>query len=151
MSNLLAIGLILLVGGISAIQVGMNGLLGHWLGHPLRAAFANFSIGTMLLGVVLAGFMATQGMGLPTAAQVSAVPWYGWFGGLCGACFVLSTIILAPQVGASTFAACIIAGQLAVAAVLDHYGWLGFSHHPMGLERWLGIGLLLAGVWLIQR
>ena len=45
----------------------------------------------------------------------------------------------------------IIAGQLIVAVLLDHFGLLGFASHPINLWRIVGILLLIAGVLLIKQ
>lgn len=148
--NPVFIVLTLLVGGLSALQVGVNGLLGQVVGHPLRAAFVNFSVGATALGMSLLGLNILLG-GAALPPWSFSAPWYYWLGGLFGSVFVLSTIVIAPQIGASTFAVAIIAGQLTVAALLDHFGVLGFAQHPLTLGRVLGIVLLFTGVWLIQR
>jgi len=44
-----------------------------------------------------------------------------------------------------------LSGQLIAALVLDHYGLLGLSVHPLSLWRVVGTILLLAGVALITR
>jgi uncharacterized membrane protein YdcZ (DUF606 family) len=35
--------------------------------------------------------------------------------------------------------------------VLDHYGLVGFSEHPISLSRLVGAGLVILGVVLVQR
>ena len=47
--------------------------------------------------------------------------------------------------------ALLIAGQMAMSLVMDHYGWLGIPAQPMTLWRVLGAVLLLAGVILIRK
>jgi transporter family-2 protein len=44
-----------------------------------------------------------------------------------------------------------IAGQLAAALVLDHYGLLGLERHPVTLTRALGFVLVLVGAALVRR
>ena len=43
------------------------------------------------------------------------------------------------------------AGQLAMALVVDHFGWMGLPEHPITVTRLAGVALLGAGVWLITR
>jgi transporter family-2 protein len=44
-----------------------------------------------------------------------------------------------------------IAGQLAAALVLDHYGLLGLSQHQVTPVRVAGVALVLAGAMLVRR
>ena len=67
-----------------------------------------------------------------------------------GACLVLSGIFLSHRLGASTFIACIILGQLTASVVCDHFGLVGYQVHHVNLQRILGIGLLAGGVALIR-
>ena len=46
-----------------------------------------------------------------------------WCGGLLGAFYVGATIVLSPRLGAATLFGVIVAGQMATAVVLDHFGY----------------------------
>jgi transporter family-2 protein len=50
----------------------------------------------------------------------------------------------------ATTIALLIAGQLAAALIVDHFGWLGVPVRPVNPYRVLGGGCLLAGVLLIR-
>ena len=45
----------------------------------------------------------------------------------------------------------IVGGQLVMAVILDHFGWLGYAQHPINPMRLLGVGLLVGGVLLVKR
>jgi transporter family-2 protein len=68
-----------------------------------------------------------------------------------GAVFVSTTAWLAPVLGAATLVSVAVAGQMAFALVLDHYGLVGFPVRTMSLGRAVGAGLLVAGVVLIRK
>ena len=40
---------------------------------------------------------------------------------------------------------------LAMALVVDHFGWLGMPEHPITLTRLAGVALLGFGAWLVAR
>jgi len=40
---------------------------------------------------------------------------------------------------------------LAMAVVIDHFGWLGLPENPITWVRVTGVGLLAVGAWLITR
>ena len=45
----------------------------------------------------------------------------------------------------------IYAGQMAMALVLDHFGWAGYREAPISPGKVAGLLLVVAGIWLIQR
>jgi len=77
-----------------------------------------------------------------TASRLS---WYAWSGGLFRA-----VSISCPQLGAATFFALLIAGQMLGSIVFDHFGILGMPVHEISAMRLLGAALLVGGVVLIR-
>jgi transporter family-2 protein len=141
-----AVVLAVIGGVLLAIQAPTNALLGKASGSPIVAAFISFVIGTIALGAAVA---ATSGR--LTAPELRQVPWYAWIGGFYGAFFVAVAAFGAPRVGIGVLLTATIAGQLAAALVLDHYGLLGLARHPVNLTRALGLVLVLVGAVLVRR
>lgn len=56
-----------------------------------------------------------------------------------------------PRVGALLFMVLVIAGQLAMAITLDHFGWAGFREAPITFGKVAGLLLIVAGIWMIRR
>ncbi len=129
------------------LQVGMNSTLRSLLGSPILAAFISFVVGA----VALAGFLGVLRTPLPPRAQWMAVPAWAWFGGILGAFYVASSVIVGPRLGAATLLALVVLGQLGTSLIVDHFGWLGFAQHPLTLMRLTGAALLFGGVLLITR
>jgi bacterial/archaeal transporter family-2 protein len=136
-----------LAGFLFPLQTGINAQLRQWVGHPLLAALVSFGVGTLFLSLC----PPTLGITFPSWSVVKSVPWWAWIGGLLGSISVASSIILAPRMGAAAFIATIVAGQMAASLLLDHLGALGFRFQPITPWRLIGAGLLIGGVWLIQR
>jgi transporter family-2 protein len=86
--------------------------------------------------------------GLGEASE--APPWM-WLGGLFGAFVVLTITVAAPRIGVAAVVALLIAGQLAMGALIDRFGWFGVDRVPLGWIRLLGIGLLAIGTALVLR
>jgi transporter family-2 protein len=135
-----------LAGTLVPVQAGINASLRNFLPHPIFAAITNFLVGLTILGLAAVAMQTSP----PSFEGVSKVPWWCWLGGSMGACLVLSGIVLSHRLGASTFVACIILGQLTASVICDHFGLLGFAVHHANLQRILGIGLLAGGVVLIR-
>jgi len=49
------------------------------------------------------------------------------------------------------FMVLVIAGQLAMAITLDHFGWAGFRESPITFGKVAGLLLIVAGIWMIRR
>jgi transporter family-2 protein len=139
-------GLAVLVGIGLTLQIGLNSIVGAKLGSALTAAAVNFGVGLVAL-VALAAFAAPR----LQASSVASVPAWGWLAGLLGAAYVAATTLLGPRLGAATLLALTLAGQLAAAVVVDHYGIVGFPQHAFSWQRALGIALLIGGTLLIMR
>ena len=135
-----------LVGAGLTVQVGMNAAVRFAIGSPTLAAIVNFVVG--LAGLVIVA-LASGARWTPGSA--AAVPAWAWFGGLLGAAYVASTTVLGPRLGAATLLALTLAGQMAAALAVDHYGVIGFPQSPLTVSRLLGAVLLVAGVLLIMR
>lgn len=144
--SLLSLLLAVIGGALLAVQAPTNAILGKASGSPIVAAFLSFLIGTLALGAASA---ATSGKLFDPGLK--QVPWYAWMGGFYGAFFVAAAAFGAPRVGLGVFLTAAIAGQLAAALVLDHYGLLGLARHSITATRAMGFALVLIGVALVRR
>jgi bacterial/archaeal transporter family-2 protein len=145
--NAFLYALAFVAGLLLTVQVGMNTAVRNAFGSPGAAALVNFLIGS---GGLIAFVMVTRAP-WPARAALSGVPAWAWFGGLLGAFYVGSSVVVGPRLGAAALLALTVFGQLAASMVVDHYGWLNFPQHPLTLTRVAGAALLLAGVILIVR
>jgi transporter family-2 protein len=82
---------------------------------------------------------------------VAHVQWYYLLGGALGAAYVFSALVLVSQIGAGAVAAATVTGQLTTSVLLDRIGFLGLDQQPLTASRVAGVGLLLAGTFLIVR
>ena len=138
--------LVLLAGGMIAIQAPTNAILARGGGSPVLAALISFAVGTV--GLLIA-WLATSNRPSPTA--FAGLPWYAWLGGLYGATFVAVAAYAAPRIGLASLITIGIAGQIAVALWLDHLGALGLPREPINVGRIAGALLDIARVVLVRR
>lgn len=139
--------LALLTGMAMSVQTAINSNLRLSLNNPVLASLISFGSGFLTLLIVF----VSMGNQWPTLAVLRSLPWWKYMGGLIGAVYVTSVILAAPRIGTANLVSLSVAGQLMAAVVLDHYGLLGLAHHPANAWRLLGIGLILAGVWLVVK
>jgi transporter family-2 protein len=144
--GVLALILAVIGGILLAVQAPTNALLGKASGSPIVAAFISFLIGTIALGAAVLGTS-----GRLCDPSLKQVPWYAWLGGFYGAFFVAVAAFGAPRVGVGVLLTAAIAGQLAAALVLDHFGMFGLARHPVTLTRAAGLVLVLIGAVLVRK
>lgn len=146
MPHLLAIALTVFAGALVAMQAPINSALGRAVGS-VQGAVVSFSVGLLALLVLAA---LTTGVGTPGRAR--GLEWYHFVaGGLIGATYVTTVLITVRTLGAGGLTAATIAGQLAMAVAIDHFGLLGLPRNPVNPSRLLGVALLAAGTLLIVR
>ena len=139
--------LALVAGAMMPTQAAINNKLAGYVASPISAAFISFLIGTVGLFV----YMLATGVPVSNVTNIKDAPPIAWLGGLLGAFFVASTVILAPRVGVAMTFSLIVAGQMLITLVLDHFGVLGLPVKEISLARVGGILLIVAGVALIRR
>ena len=146
MALLLPVLLVFIAGAMVALQAPTNALLAKAGGSPVLAALISFIVGTIALFVVWLG-----SGNRPGTAAFAGLPWYAWIGGLYGAMFVAVAAYAAPKIGVASLITIGIAGQIAMALLLDHVGAMGLTREPINLGRIAGAALVIAGVVLVRR
>ncbi len=137
----------LMVGCATATQAGVNSQLRQTLVNPILSALISFCTGTLALTILFFLFNNKTS----DYQTISKISWWKWTGGLLGAYIVTSTILSVPKIGSANMVALVVTGQILLAMVFDHFGWLGFPLHQVNLMRLLGAVLLIAGVILIVK
>jgi bacterial/archaeal transporter family-2 protein len=72
-------------------------------------------------------------------------------GGVAGAVYVTVALIAVREVGAGGVTAATIAGQLALAVLVDRLGVFGLEERAITWDQVVGIALLATGVLLVVR
>ncbi len=134
-------GLAALMGIASTAQGVTNGSMSGKIGLS----------GTILLNaiVVMVGalsFWLTQPR--HEGASLSGIPWYLFLGGAYGICIIGSAAYLFPRIGAGPATAVMIAAQLILALLIDHFG-IGTARLPLTPYRLLGALMLIGGAVLV--
>lgn len=140
-----AVAAMAITGGLVALQPAINAGLGKQTGS-LPAAFVSFAVGALLLAVIVG--ISGQAGGLSSTFDVR---WYYLLGGVLGAAYVFMALKTVGTIGAGGVAAATITGQLTMSVVIDRMGILGLEQQPITASRAIGVGLLLAGTFLIVR
>jgi len=142
-----AVSLALVAGLAGSVQVAVMGRFGQRIG-AFEALAANLAFSTLVATAVL----LTVRHSLAGFGDALRSPWWYWVGGGgMGVIVVLTITVVTPRLGATGTIGLLIAGQLAMGAAIDRYGWFGVDRVPLTWPRLLGIVLLAAGAALTLR
>ena len=133
--------------GVSlVVQQALNANLRYALNSAAWSGFMSYLVGV----ICMAAFALALRDPIPSATVAARIPWWAWSGGLFGAIFIALAIFLIPKLGAATFIALLVAGQMLCSLAFDHFGLLGIPVHPASLVRLAGAAFLILGVVLIR-
>lgn len=124
------------------LAVALNARVGQALKSPLLGAAAVPVVGLAFIGLVL----ALTRTPLPDWRALTEVPPYAWLGGALVTLYFIILIFNAPKVGLGFAVSLVVAGQLAISAVIDHFGLLGIAEAPFSWGRLAGALLIVSGV-----
>ncbi len=140
--------LLAIAAGVSVVtQQVLNANLRGALGSAAWSGFVSYLVGVVCMALLAAALRDP----LPSLGAAARIPWWAWSGGVFGAIFIGLAIVLVPQLGAATFIALLVAGQMLASMAFDHFGWFGLAQRPIDLTRLIGVALLVGGVILIRR
>ena len=109
-------------------------------------AFGSLGAALIVCSIVL---VARQGFGGVTAG-FREPPWL-WLNGVMGAIVVLTITFTAPRIGTFATIGLLIAGQLAMGALIDYFGLFGLDKIPLSAARIAGLVLLGVGAVLVLK
>ena len=148
MSNIYFLLLVALIAGaVLPVQTAVNNKMAVTVGTPVLGALVSFAVGTLSILI----YSVASGESLSSLSTAKDAPAIAWIGGLLGAFFVTATIILMPRLGVALTISLIIAGQLIIALVMDHYGLLGLEVRQVTPLRIAGVVLVGLGTVLIRK
>jgi Uncharacterized protein conserved in bacteria len=147
LSNNFFILLAIAAGMVMPMQAGINNRLAGYVESPFLSAFISFAVGTLSL------FLYILAAGIPLGNLLNAknAPAIAWTGGIIGAFFVTAAIVLVPRLGVALSFSLIIAGQMFITLIIDHFGWFGLPEKPLSAMRVVGAALITIGVILIRK
>jgi transporter family-2 protein len=137
----------IVAGACIATQAPINAQLGRNLGVPIAAAGVSFVAGAILLWAI--AFIYSHVVDTPINFGAPA-PWTFVAGGVLGAFYVFSNIMLTPMIGAAAVMALSVAGQLVGGMFLDKIGFMGMAVREISVGRVAGALMLVTGALMIR-
>lgn len=135
------------IGCIIPLQALVNNSLRVTVGSgAVFAAFMNFLVGAIILGVIC----AVSGEKWSSVVRLDSIAPWQLAGGVLGAIFVFGTTLIAPRIGIATTLSLVITGQILASLVFDRIGILGLVERELSAPRLAGAVLVVAGVLLVN-
>jgi len=133
-------------GVLLPLQSGVNIRLGKSIDSAVYASMLSFVVGvfSMLIYIVMSKQHVTW-EGIRTA------PAYAWIGGVLGAFYVTATMLAFSRIGPALTFGLVVAGQMVIAVLLDHFNVLVPQQHSINVWRIMGILFIVAGVVVIRK
>jgi len=145
MSSIWAVSALAVLGGLAVtLQGQFMGLMDQSMGTKasVLVTYGSGGLAALLLFLLLPGSAFRLGRDLP---------WYVFSAGLLGLVIVGTIGFVLPRMGAAKGFTLMIAAQFILAAAIDHYGLFGAALRPLDLQRFGGMVVVLAGVWMVIR
>ena len=144
--NLTNFGLALALGASFAIYLPMLAWSSRILGSPILGNVPFFFL-AFLTSAVLALLTTDVRAGW---AAASDVPKWLWVSGIVSAFMILGASYLTPRIGTAALFVLMVAGQIAVGAVINQFGLLGVPAQPISGIKFAGIVIVLIGAVLVS-
>lgn len=133
----------LVAGAAMSIQGVMNTRLGDKVGVLETNALVQ-GVGFLLAMVIVLIF------GKGNIKLLSQAPWYSWLGGVIAPIITVTVMLSIKGLSPTVAISAILLAQLTVAALIDALGWLGSERLPFTWQKYVGVGLMAAGVLLMK-
>lgn len=139
----------LLIAFSAGIASSFQGLFnGHWQQKiDLKTVLLINATVVMLGAVVYYVILSVRGEGKTEWGELSASI---ALGGVCGLVIIAAMALAFPRIGALPAVTLFIAGQMAAAIAIGHFGILG-AFQPLDLTKIAGALLVAAGAYLVLR
>jgi len=139
--------LVFLCGALLPLQGGLNAKLAKSMASPVYASMICFIVGAIAMALYLQFTKETFSWQLFKGSALISV----LGGGIIGAIFITASMLALPRLGIGLTFGLVVAGQVIISVLLDHFHILVAERHSINLWRGLGILLIIAGVVIVEK
>jgi transporter family-2 protein len=146
MNKIIWLLIVFVAGSFLPIQAGLNNRMGKAIDNPVYASMISFVVGAIAVGLyILVTKQSVSWVGIRTA------PLYVWLAGVLGAFYVTAIILAFPRIGPAMTFGLVVAGQMVISILLDHFKVMVAEQHPINIWRIIGVLLIVGGVVIIRK
>ena len=146
MNNIFYVVLTIVAGILVTIQGPINVQLGKTIGNSYWSTLMTFIVGGLFILIFALVTKQTTSVGTEQSFKL-----WQLLGGIFGAIYVVSIIIVMPVLGVGTATVLLLFVQLVTSMIFDHFGWLGTQIRPFDVYRAVGVILMAIGIYLINK
>ena len=146
MNNIFYVILTIVAGILVTIQGPINVQLGKTIGNSYWSTLVTFIVGGLFMLIFALVTKQTTSVGTEQSFKL-----WQLLGGIFGAIYVVSVIIVMTVLGVGTATVLLLFAQLVTSMVFDHFGWLGTQIRPFDVYRAVGVILMAIGIYLINK
>ncbi|GAB2825751.1 DMT family transporter [Ferruginibacter profundus] len=136
----------LVSGAFLPIQAGLNSRMGKAIESPVHASLISFIVGAVT--VLLYSILTKQQV---YWSGFRNAPAYVLLAGVMGAFYVTAIILTFPKIGPAMTFGIVVAGQMTMSVLLDHFNILVAQQHTVTVWKLLGVVLIITGVVIIRK
>ncbi|SHN42367.1 DMT family transporter [Chitinophaga sp. CF418] len=138
---------VFLCGALLPLQGGLNAKLAKSIGSPVYASMICFIVGALTMVLYVPFTKETFSWQLLKGSDITAV----LGGGVIGAVFITGSMLALPRLGMALTFGLVVAGQVIISVLLDHFSLLVAAQHPVNIWRGLGMLLIITGVAMVEK
>lgn len=146
MDKIIWIGMAFIAGAFLPMQAGMNNKLAKTGGNPVYASTISFAVGMVALVIYI--LLTSQNI---SWRGLKDAPSYAWMGGILGAFYVTVIVLAYPKIGPGLMFGLVVAGQMLVSMLMEHFQLMGTTAQPISIGRIAGMLLIVGGVILMKK
>jgi transporter family-2 protein len=135
---------IILIGLIGGMAIGFQSPMASMIGQRLGVLESVFIVHA---GGAIAALIPMLIYG-NKLTEWRSVPWYTLGAGVFGLVVIYAMSYMIPRIGIAGALITLLAGQLLIGSLLDHFGLLGAMQRPFDFTRAFGLSIVMLGVWL---
>lgn len=129
------------MGAMLSVYLPMNSAVSEHLGSPITANITFFFVALISSIVIFAVWGEYD-----TIVKIKDVPLWLYLTGVFSAFMILGTTFLIPKVGVRRFFILTVSGQILMAVIVSHFGFLGTPKDPISVKKIIGAVCIVFGV-----
>ena len=132
---------------IAGAAMSFQGVMNTRLNEESGLLEANLFVQGTAFALSLVAVLAAGGGNL---SAIMKTDWIYRLGGALGLVITVTVMVAVGKLSASVAIPVILIAQLAVAAMIDAFGWLGQERVAFGWNKYVGLAVMIGGVLLFK-
>jgi transporter family-2 protein len=138
-----------ILAALSGAAMALQGTVNSQLAQ--KTSLLSSTLTVHIIGTLTAVFTIIVWKAPVLAYKWAQIPWFLYTGGILSVAIVALVALSISKIGVCNATTAIIVGQVGVAVLIDHFGWLGVQRIAWNSWQILGLALFAVGAKLLFR